>query len=265
MKKNYIVFIVLTISLILTPSIINAKSSNISEGYSNSQSSRFIVLNNKQSDMLTNKKSKTKKKKKKKHTSNYLDAVSVDNTKIPVKKTMYYSTREPSVLLKTRGVYSKEKKTFRRTFKLKLGKNTIPIKVRTKNKKTKVYVLYIQRRKPLSSNKDVLVTYKAKPIEFQNLHSNKITIPTNQSSIQFDYKLKDPRSTALISHNTGLSIGPNIVSLVVTAQDKSSDTYNINVFRQEKPIELQIICTILLNLIVILIVIIRRRRQKRHC
>lgn len=124
---------------------------------------------------------------------------------------------------------------------LQFGKNTIKIKVESKDKKsTSEYKIYVTRTKNLelaNANLETLAVREAtlNPEFSNNITQYNIEIPTGISKIDILAIPQKEKATVEIKGNTEMKIGDNKIQIIVHAEDKiTNKKYEINVHRRNQ-------------------------------
>ena len=72
---------------------------------------------------------------------------------------------------------------------------------------------------------------KISPAFQKSITTYNVTVPNEVSKLVIDYKKSDEKATVSIVGNENLSVGNNIVKIIVTAEDGSKKTYVLNVLK----------------------------------
>lgn len=97
-----------------------------------------------------------------------------------------------------------------------------------------IYEIKINISEPSSENKlkDIMIDGVLVPnFDPENFVYNLGTIPNNKTSLDVTYTLKDGKSTATLTNPNPLAEGQNTISIVVTAEDGSTQLYTMSVVR----------------------------------
>lgn len=97
-----------------------------------------------------------------------------------------------------------------------------------------IYEIKINISEPSSENKlkDIKIDGVLVPnFDPENFVYNLGTIPNNKTSLDVTYTLKDGKSTATLTNPNPLAEGQNTISIVVTAEDGSTQLYTMSVVR----------------------------------
>lgn len=118
---------------------------------------------------------------------------------------------------------------------LKTGTNTILITVIAENNDTNVYTLTIERKK--SSNaylKSLTSTNGAITPTFNKNEKNyALSVPYEVTDAQIEAIAEDANAQVIIKGNMDLTVGTNEISIIVTAEDGTIETYNLIITRQK--------------------------------
>lgn len=119
--------------------------------------------------------------------------------------------------------------------KLKTGTNTILITVIAENNDTNVYTLTIERKK--SSNaylKSLTSTNGAITPTFNKNEKNyALSVPYEVTDAHIEAIAEDANAQVIIKGNMDLTVGTNEISIIVTAEDGTIETYNLIITRQK--------------------------------
>ena len=72
---------------------------------------------------------------------------------------------------------------------------------------------------------------KISPAFQKSITTYNVTVPNEVSKLVIDYKKSDEKATVSIVGNENLSVGNNVVKIIVTAEDGSKKTYVLNVLK----------------------------------
>ena len=155
-----------------------------------------------------------------KNTLNYTVNVENDVTSIEVSATATDSNATVT------GIGTKE---------LNTGDNLINIVVKSESGSENTYTINVIRAK--SSNKD-LIDIKVDSNSIENFSSNtlKYNLPKvsySKTSINVEAILSDPKASVTGVGNISLNTGDNKIEIVVTAEDGSTKTYELNIEREK--------------------------------
>lgn len=86
----------------------------------------------------------------------------------------------------------------------------------------------------MSDNKNFQIFFKGKKLEIDKEDESieSIRVSNSQEDILFTYQLEDKKASITITNNNSLKVGNNKITVTVTAEDDSYDTYSMNVFRE---------------------------------
>ena len=123
-----------------------------------------------------------------------------------------------------------------RSVVLKEGKNTILLKVKAENESVKTYTINVTR-KSNKSNNNYLSEIKLSHGNI-NFDRNKVdysfSVNYDIKKIDIDVKTEDSKSTYEILDNKELSVGENVITIKVKAEDESIREYKIVVIRKDE-------------------------------
>lgn len=153
---------------------------------------------------------------------------------------------------------------------LKEGDNVIKLVVTAEDgKATKTYTLNIKREnKVLSKNSKIKkLTINNYDINFNNNKKSYDLIIGNEDNLTFNVELEDEFAKYEIVGNKKLK-NKSVIKVIVTAEDKSSTVYSINIIKEKnktKELSIALICSIISSIIVfgLLIFIIIRLKNKK--
>ena len=120
---------------------------------------------------------------------------------------------------------------------LKIGKNTIEIKVTAEDGSINYYNIIVTRADANKSNNAYL---KLIDIEDYNLDTNfdkntleySISVPYEVVEININAQSEDSKSSVIIEGNKDLEVGENVATILVTAEDGSKKTYTVNIIKK---------------------------------
>ena len=123
-----------------------------------------------------------------------------------------------------------------RTVDLKVGKNTIEIKVVAENESVKTYKINVTREDNRSSNnylsKLILnegkISFDKETLEYET------TVLYEIDKIEVEAETEDNKAKCEVKGNDKLIVGENIITIKVTAENESVKTYKIKVIRKEE-------------------------------
>lgn len=152
---------------------------------------------------------------------------------------------------------------------LKEGDNVIKLVVTAEDgTTTKIYTLNIKREnKVLSKNSKIKkLTINNYDINFNKNKKEYDLIINNEDNLTFNVELEDEFAKYEIVGNKKLK-NKSVIKVIVTAEDKSSTVYSINIIKEKnktKELSIALICSIILNAIIIgiLIFVVLRLNKK---
>lgn len=132
-----------------------------------------------------------------------------------------------------------------RTVDLKVGENTILVKVKSETDSERTYKIVITREgtpevinidKTKSANNDLkgLVLSSGNLMFDQEVLNYNLYVSNDIKSILTTAILEDEKATVAVTGGTTLQIGANKIEVVVTAENGETKTYTINVIRKEE-------------------------------
>ena len=153
---------------------------------------------------------------------------------------------------------------------LKEGDNVIKLVVTAEDgKATKTYTINIKREnKVLSKNSKIKkLTINNYDINFNNNKKEYDLTISNEDNLTFNVELEDEFAKYEIVGNKKLK-NKSVIKVIVTAEDKSSTVYSINIIKEKnktKELSIALICSIISSIIVfgLLIFIIIRLKNKK--
>ena len=121
------------------------------------------------------------------------------------------------------------------TKQLNTGDNTVTIKVTSESGSENTYTINVIRAKSSNNN---LTDIKVDGNSIENFSSNtlKYNLPKvsyNRTSINVEAILSDPKASVTGVGNISLNTGDNKIEIVVTAEDGSTKTYELNIEREK--------------------------------
>ena len=156
-----------------------------------------------------------------------LKAVFIDEKE--VNSEMTYNTKQDSITIKATPTSNKATISIDSPINLNIGKNYVDIRVTAEDGSQKTHVITINRIAK-SSNKYIEIYFENEKLNFTD-NKTSITIENDKTSADITYKLADSNTTAKILNNENLQVGKNIINIIVTAEDNSTDKYIIEVDR----------------------------------
>lgn len=153
---------------------------------------------------------------------------------------------------------------------LKEGDNIIKLVVTAEDgTTTKTYTLNIKREnKVLSKNSNIKkMTINNYDLKFNKNKKEYDLIINNEDNLTFNIELEDEFAKYEIVGNKKLK-NKSVIKVIVTAEDKSSTVYSINIIKEKnktKELSIALICSIVLNTIIIgLLIFIIVKLNKNH-
>jgi len=132
-----------------------------------------------------------------------------------------------------------------RTVNLKVGENTILVKVTSETGSERVYTLVITRAgtpevvnvdktKSANNNLESLVVSSGSMMFDSNVINYNLYVSNSITSVLVTAVADDEKATLVTTGGTNLQVGTNKVEVVVTAENGTTKTYTINVIRKEE-------------------------------
>lgn len=205
---------------------------------------------------------------KQKSSDTSLKEIKINDDNITISKYMEYETKSEKVTISAIANDNKATLEYAKEQNLIVGSNKYKIKVIAENGAIDYYDINIKRRE-LSSNKGFKIYYKDKELT-KNIFEKtieSIDVGNNVENINFKYKLDDENTKINFIGNDNLKVGENKVKIIVTAEDKSTETYTIIVDRTSKIVDIIAtiitICIMIIAPITIIIYFILKRTKNR--
>ena len=163
-----------------------------------------------------------------------LKEVLLDSTPLDIKDIMEVDFAKENATLSVTPNDNKATVQYESNLTLIDGENTIIIIVTAENGNQKEYQIVIHNQL-LSDNKNFKIYYKDKDLSIHkdNYTIDNITVDSNITSVTFTYKVEDKNTKIEFKDNKDLDYGDNIVTVVVTAEDKSYEEYKLIVNRKK--------------------------------
>lgn len=119
-------------------------------------------------------------------------------------------------------------------YELKAGDNTIELVVTAPDGKTKTYTVTVNRGESDNNFIESLLVHEGvlSPVFNKNTNQYEVEVVNGLSSVGLDITLEDPKATYQVLGNENLQEGPNTVTIRVTAENKDTRDYTINVIVQ---------------------------------
>lgn len=127
-----------------------------------------------------------------------------------------------------------------RTVNLKLGKNTIEVRVMAENESVKTYKINVTREDARSSNNYLSnlslsegnIQFDKETLEYET------TVLYKVEKIEVTAETEDKKAKYEVTGNEELKVGENIITIKVTAENETVKEYKIKVIRKEEAEEL---------------------------
>lgn len=113
------------------------------------------------------------------------------------------------------------------------GDNYINIVVTAETGAIKTYNIVINKKRILSSEKDIEVIINDEKVAFQNYEAE-INVDSSVKRLEIDYILKDNKATVEMNEVGELKSGENVIIIKVNAEDGSEQEYKIIVYKYSK-------------------------------
>ncbi len=180
-----------------------------------------------------------------KSNDNTLKSISINGENINVTDTMTYKTKNETIdilieLNDTKATYDIDNTP------LRIGENTINIKVTAENGDIKNYRLLVNREK-LSNNTNIKIMVDDKEINFV-LERAEVDVSFDTKDLNYKYELEDNTSKMQVVGDKELKSGKNIVTFIVTAEDGTEKEYELTVNKKTITDE---ILTAILSLVIL--------------
>ncbi len=132
-----------------------------------------------------------------------------------------------------------------RTENLKVGKNTILVKVTSETGSERVYTLVITRKgtpevvnvdktKSANNNLELLLVSSVSFMFDTDVTNYNLYVSNSITSVLVTATAEDEKATVATTGGTNLQVGTNKVTVVVTAENGTTKTYTINIIRKEE-------------------------------
>ena len=197
-----------------------------------------------------------------------LKSLTINNNQVQISDKMEFKTYDEQVTIIATPTYQGAKIEYEQNKKLKIGNNNVQIKVTGMAGLSKTYELNIIRQKILSTNNNIKkITIDNKEYKFKNNTINNLFVTSNQKSLNIKVTPEDKNAQITIKNNENLKSGDNKVTIIVEAENGTSQEYYIN-YHKTMAIS-DIIGTIigvliLLSPLIIIIIIISLKNKKKY-
>lgn len=184
--------------------------------------------------------------------TNTLSSLEIENYKISPdfnKNTVNYTltVKKDVTSVKINATLDSDKSSFNkgygpRTVNLNYGVNTILIKVTSESKSTKTYTIKVTREDDRSSNNYLKsLNVSSGDFEFNKKTQNySFTVQNEVTSIKVFAVAEDEKSKVSVAQTYNLKEGLNKINIVVTAENKQTRTYTLQVTRIVKNINKEV-------------------------
>ena len=170
-----------------------------------------------------------------------LASITIDNKSITDfnKNTTTYTlsnTDSSTITIDAKTVDSKAKISGAGTKKLSYGLNKFDIVVTAENGTKKTYTIKITRNDLRSKNNSLeTLTINNKVIKLnENTTSYELKVDNKTENLDIKAKAKDSKASIKINKPETLSVGENIVTITVTAENGTAKSYKIKVIKESK-------------------------------
>lgn len=166
-----------------------------------------------------------------KSSDNTLKSITIDGESIVISDEMNYKTKNEKIdiLVETndsKATYNVDNQS------LRVGINTINIKVTAENGDAKNYSLVVDREK-LSNNTNIKIIVDDKEVNFI-LGKADINVSSDTKNLNYKYELEDKNSQVKVDGDKDLKSGENTVTFTVIAEDGTEAKYELKVNKYTK-------------------------------
>ena len=166
-----------------------------------------------------------------KSSDNTLKSITIDGENIEISDQMNYKTRNEKINILVETNDSKATSNVD-NYSLRVGINTIDIKVTAENGDVKNYSLVVDREK-LSDNTNVKILVDDEEINF-TLGKADVNVSSDTKNLNYKYELEDKTSQIKVDGDKDLKTGENIVTFTVIAEDGTEVKYELKVNKYTK-------------------------------
>ena len=215
----------------IDPCSSNTNNTNDNINSSNSNNDETNNINNDNSNNNINNNAQDQKN----HQSsdNTLKSIIIDEKNIEVADYIEYTTTKENIDIIVETNDNKASYEIKNNDILTLGQNNIIIEVAAEDGSLKVYNINVERKKILSSNTEINITFDNKKVVFTNYKAT-VYVDFFTKKINIDYVLKDKNSQVKMNELTTLKTGNNILNIEVIAEDNTTQKYEINIYKYSK-------------------------------
>ena len=166
-----------------------------------------------------------------KSSDNTLKSITIDGESIKISDQMNYKTKNEKINILVETNDSKATSNVD-NHSLRVGINTIDIKVTAENGDVKNYSLVVDREK-LSNNTNVKILVDDEEINFI-LGKADVNVSSDTKNLNYKYELEDKTSQVKVDGDKDLKSGENIVTFTVIAEDGTEVKYELKVNKYTK-------------------------------
>lgn len=166
-----------------------------------------------------------------KSSDNTLKSITIDGESIEIFDQMNYKTKNEKINISVETNDSKATSNVD-NHSLRVGINTIDIKVTAENGDVKKYSLVVDREK-LSNNTNVKIFVDDEEINF-TLGKADVNVFSDTENLNYKYELEDKTSQVKVDGDKDLKSGENIVTFTVIAEDGTEVKYELKVNKYTK-------------------------------
>lgn len=210
-----------------------SSSSDKNSDSSNTNISNSTSTNNTTSSNSNSNKSESTKKEEIKSNDNTLKKVIINDEIYEDFENIVHTTNNETVNIEVFTNDDKASYEIQGLDFLNVGENYINIVVTAEDETVKTYNILIIRKKTLSSEVGVNIIIDGENVVFENYKAI-IYIDSSVTKASIDYALNDENATVEMNEISELEIGDNILNIKVTAEDGTTQDYEIIIHRYSK-------------------------------
>ena len=168
-----------------------------------------------------------------KSSDNSIREIKIDGNSIQVSDSMNINLSEKAMSVDVILNDYKANAYYTRYFSLKNGINNYSIKVVAENGAARYYTITINNEL-LSSDKKFKIYYNDKKLKINDKKKTieGISVPNRVKRAKLKVILNDSKAKSKIKGNKSLVVGSNKIKIIITAEDKSKNTYEMNIKRK---------------------------------